>query len=64
MNTINNELSKKLQRLEDGHEELLKSLLSDLVNSNTYSEESMATERFKNRLSKYVRECDGQYEDN
>ncbi|MDQ7111801.1 hypothetical protein [Staphylococcus simulans] len=56
MTTINNELSKRLQQLEEGHVNLLKNLLNDLVNANTILEQEKAKDRFKNEVSKFVRE--------
>ncbi|UXR50197.1 hypothetical protein [Staphylococcus simulans] len=64
MSTINNELLKKIQALDEGHADLLKSLLSDLVKSNSYREEKEAREKFKNKISRYIRESGGSYEIN
>lgn len=56
MTIINNELSKRLQKLDSDHETLLKSLLSDLVNADTITEKDLAKDRFKNNISKFIRE--------
>ncbi|MEL0537410.1 hypothetical protein [Staphylococcus debuckii] len=55
MTTINNELSKRLQNLDEKHEMLLKSLLNDLVNANTITEKDLVKDKFKNDISKLVR---------
>ncbi|MGD6768563.1 MULTISPECIES: hypothetical protein [unclassified Mammaliicoccus] len=56
MTVLNNELSKRLGELEENYEQLLRPFLNDLANADTASEENTAANRFKNNLSKYVKE--------
>lgn len=56
MSILNNELSKRLNELEENAQKLIRPFLTDLAKANTRQEEVSAKDRFEKSLNEFLKE--------